>query len=63
MLQSALAFGPVEDVSPDVDKHIAKIVHHLFDDGMWEKSYKDIVEDKVTQRPGKCSALTPVEGN
>lgn len=63
LLQSALAFGPVEEVSGDVDRPIADMVNQLFAHGMREESYKDIVEDEVTKRPGNCPALAPVECN
>ena len=63
LLQTSKAFGPVDEVSPDVDKHVADMVNQLFDHGMREDSYKEVAEDMSTKRPGNCPALSPVECN
>lgn len=60
---SALEYGPVEEVSSDIDKHVADMVNHLFDHGLRDQTYKDIVEDELAKRPGNCPALIPVECN
>ncbi|MPC29290.1 hypothetical protein E2C01_022516 [Portunus trituberculatus] len=63
LMQTSKAFGPVEEVSCDVDKHVADMVNQLFDHGMREDSYKEVAEDEITKRPGNCPALSPVECN
>lgn len=63
LMQSSKAFGPVDNVACDVDKHVADMVNQLFDHGMREDSYKEVTEDDCTKRPGNCPALSPVECN
>lgn len=63
LMQTSKAFGPVDDVACDVDKHVADMVNQLFDHGMREDSYKEVAEDEITKRPGNCPALSPVECN
>ncbi|KAK3890226.1 hypothetical protein Pcinc_005793 [Petrolisthes cinctipes] len=63
LLQSAKTFGPTEDVSEDIDSQVANMVNYLFDNGMREEDYKNILEDEVTKRPSNCKALVPVECN
>ncbi|XP_076039215.1 uncharacterized protein LOC143024302 [Oratosquilla oratoria] len=63
LMQSSKAFGPVEEVSGDVAKHVADMVNQIFDHGMREDTYKEIAEDESTKRPGNCPALSPVECN
>ena len=53
----------MEDVSEDLDKQVAAMVNHLFENGMREEDYKDILEDEITKRPSNYQALTPVECN
>lgn len=63
LMQTSKAFGPVDEVSCDVDKLVADMVNQLFDHGMREDSYKEVAEDKCTKKPGNCTALSPVECN
>lgn len=60
---SALDYGPVEEVSTNVEKHVADMVNHLFDKGLRDQTYKEIAEDELAKRPGNCPALIPVECN
>ena len=50
LLQSAKNYGPMEDVSEDLDKQVAAMVNYLFENGMREEDYKDILEDEITQK-------------
>ncbi|MPC66908.1 hypothetical protein E2C01_061063 [Portunus trituberculatus] len=63
LLLTSKAFGLVEEVSCDVDKHVADMVNQLFDHGMREDSYKEVVEHKSTKRPGNCPDSSPAECN
>ncbi|MPC67134.1 hypothetical protein E2C01_061300 [Portunus trituberculatus] len=42
---------------------VVDMVNYLFDHGMREEEYKQIVEDEDTKRPSNCHALTPVVCN
>ncbi|MPC76523.1 hypothetical protein E2C01_070939 [Portunus trituberculatus] len=61
--QCAKSYGPVDEISDGIDKHVADIVDHVFDCGMREDKYKEIMEADVVNRPSNCPALAPVECN
>lgn len=63
LLDGARNYGPIENVSEELDKEIADMVNHLFVNGMRVEDYKGIMEDEVTLRPSNCHALTPVDCN
>lgn len=63
LMHGAKAFGPTDDVAEAIDNQVADMVNHLFDNGMRDEDYKDIMEDECTLRPSNCHALTPVECN
>ncbi|MPC54872.1 hypothetical protein E2C01_048800 [Portunus trituberculatus] len=54
--------GPVDEVSAGIDKHVAD-VNHVFDNGLREEEYKEILDDVATKRPDNCHALAPVNCN
>ena len=39
------------------------MVNHLFDNGMRDDEYKEILDDEITNRPRNCHALAPAECN
>ena len=41
LLQCAKTYGPVDDLSVEIDKHAADMVNHVFDNGMREEEYRD----------------------
>ena len=49
LLQCARAYGPVDDVSAGIDRHVAGMVNHVFDNSLREKEYKEILEDVATK--------------
>ncbi|MPC63698.1 hypothetical protein E2C01_057800 [Portunus trituberculatus] len=51
LMQTSKAFSPVDNVSCDVDKHVADMINQLFNHGMREDNYKEVAEDEGTQRP------------
>ena len=53
----------MDDVSNEIDKHVATMVNHVIDNGMQEDEYKEILEDDIFNRPSNCQALAPVECN
>lgn len=59
----AKSLCPQDDVSGDIDGQVANMVNHIFDNGLRDEEYKDILEDDSTKRPGNCHALDPVECN
>ncbi|KAK3894845.1 hypothetical protein Pcinc_001419 [Petrolisthes cinctipes] len=62
-MQSAQTFGPTEYISENIEKQVANMVNHLFDNGMRDDDYKDILTDDITKRPSNCHAFAPVECN
>ncbi|MPC69179.1 hypothetical protein E2C01_063394 [Portunus trituberculatus] len=63
LLQCARAYGPVDKVSAGIDKHVADMVNHVFDNRLREEEYKEILDDVSTKRPDNCHALTPMDCN
>ncbi|XP_050706773.1 uncharacterized protein LOC126992160 [Eriocheir sinensis] len=63
LLQCAKTYGPVDDVSVDIDKQVADMVNHVFDNGLRDEEYKEILDDDSARRPGNCHALAPVDCN
>ncbi|KAK3894846.1 hypothetical protein Pcinc_001419 [Petrolisthes cinctipes] len=63
LMQSAQTFGPTEYISENIEKQVANMVNHLFDNGMRDDDYKDILTDDITKRPSNCHAFAPVECN
>ena len=53
----------MDDISEGIDTPLTDIVNHLFDHGMREEEYKQILEDEITKRPNNCHALAPIECN
>lgn len=53
----------MDDVSVDINKQVADIVNHVFDNGLRDEEYKEISDDDSAKRPGNCYALAPVECN
>ncbi|MPC63837.1 hypothetical protein E2C01_057943 [Portunus trituberculatus] len=41
LLQCTRAYGPVDEVSAGIDKHVADMVNHVFDSGLREEEYRD----------------------
>ncbi|MPC61306.1 hypothetical protein E2C01_055376 [Portunus trituberculatus] len=62
LLQCTRAYGPVDEVSAGIDKHVADMVNHVFDSGLREE-YKEILDDVATKRSDNCHALAPVDCN
>ncbi|XP_045104750.1 uncharacterized protein LOC123500137 [Portunus trituberculatus] len=50
-------------MSAGIDKHVADMVNHSFDNGLREEKYKEILDDVATKRPDNCHALAPVDCN
>ncbi|MPC48282.1 hypothetical protein E2C01_042050 [Portunus trituberculatus] len=48
--QCARSYGPVDEVSAGIDKHVADMVNHVFDNGLREEEYKQILDDIATGR-------------
>lgn len=63
LLQCAKSYGPVDDVSVRIDGQVADMVNQVFDNGLREEEYKEILDDDSTKRPANCPALAPVECN
>ena len=63
LLQCARTYGPSDNTSADIDGQVADMVNHMFDHGLWEEDYKEILDDDSTKRPWNCHALAPVECN
>ncbi|MPC66652.1 hypothetical protein E2C01_060802 [Portunus trituberculatus] len=61
--QCAKSYGPVDEISDGIDKHVADKVNRVFDCGICEDEYKEIMEADVVKRPSNCPALAPVECN
>ncbi|MPC62364.1 hypothetical protein E2C01_056447 [Portunus trituberculatus] len=61
--QCAKSYGPVDEISDGIDKHVADMVNHVFDCGMHEDEYKEIMEADVVKRLSNCLVLAPVECN
>lgn len=59
----AKVYGPVDAVAAEIDGRVADMVNHVFDNGLREEEYKEILEDDVTKRPSNCEALSPVDCN
>ncbi|MPC60966.1 hypothetical protein E2C01_055028 [Portunus trituberculatus] len=62
LLQCTRAYGPVDKLSAGIDKHVANMVNHVFDNGLQEE-YKGILDDIATKRLDNCYALVPVDCN
>ena len=60
LTQCAKLYGPVDDFSDGIDKSVAEMVNHVFDSGMRDDEYKEILEADVVKRPSNCLALAPV---
>ncbi|MPC66283.1 hypothetical protein E2C01_060430 [Portunus trituberculatus] len=56
-------YGPVDEVSAGIDKHVTAMVNHVFDNSLREEEYKEILDDVATKSPGNCHALAPVDCN
>lgn len=63
LTQCAKFYGPVDDCTDGIDKSVADMVNHVFDSGMRDDEYKEIMEADVVKRPSNCPALAPVECN
>ncbi|MPC66418.1 hypothetical protein E2C01_060565 [Portunus trituberculatus] len=50
LLQCARAYGPVDEVSAGIDKHVADMVNHVFDNGLREEKYIEILDDVATKK-------------
>lgn len=59
----AKVYGPVDAVAADIDGQVADMVNHVFDNGLRDEEYKEILEDDAIKRPSNCEALSPVECN
>ena len=59
----AKVYGPVDAVAAEIDGRVADMVNYVFDNGLREEEYKEILEDDATKRPSNCEALSPVECN
>ncbi|MPC93296.1 hypothetical protein E2C01_088420 [Portunus trituberculatus] len=59
LLQAAKAFGPLDNVSEDIDLQVAAMVNFCFDKGLQEEDYKVIAEDQITRRPNNHPTLAP----
>lgn len=59
----AEVYGPVDALGADIDGRVAGMVNHVFDHGLREEEYKEILEDDAIKRPSNCVALSPVECN
>ena len=47
LLQCTKTYEPVDDVSDEIDKHVATIVNHVFDSGMREDEFKEILAEVI----------------
>ncbi|MPC51868.1 hypothetical protein E2C01_045723 [Portunus trituberculatus] len=63
LLQCAMAYAPVDEVSGGIDKHVHYMVNHVFDNGLREEEYKEILDDVAAKRPDNCHALAPMDFN
>ena len=63
LMQCAKLYGPVDDLSDGIDNNVADMVNHVFESGMRDDEYKEIMEADVVKRPSNCPALAPVECN
>lgn len=63
VLHCAKAYGPLDDVSADIDKQVVDMVNHVFNNSLWDNEYKEILGDDSAKRLRNCCALVPVECN
>lgn len=42
--------GPQMTAQGEIDKQVANMLNHLFDNSLREEDYKDILEDDITKR-------------
>ena len=41
----------------EIDKHVTTMVNHVFDNGMREDEYKEILEDDIVKRPQAAGVI------
>ena len=63
LVQCANAFGPLDKVSAKIDGQVADMVNQMFDNGLREEEYKEILNDDSTKKHSNCHALAIVECN
>ena len=59
----AKVYGPLDAVADAIDEQVAGMVNQVFDNGLRDEEYKEILEHDVVKRPSNCEALSPVECN
>ncbi|MPC43002.1 hypothetical protein E2C01_036637 [Portunus trituberculatus] len=59
----AEVYGPVGAMAAEIDGRVAAMVNRIFDNGLREEEYKEILKDDAAKRPSNCEALSRVECN